>query len=39
MRFFVVMKRPANAGLDQGEMEWQSKFCTEKILGRQFCAA
>jgi hypothetical protein len=36
MRFFAALEA---ANMEQGEIEWQSKFCTEKIRVRQFCAA
>jgi len=36
MRFFAAFQA---AHIVKEKQEWQSKFCTEKIRVRQFCAA
>jgi hypothetical protein len=38
MRFFIAALQAADI-CDEEKQEWQSKYCTEKIRVRQFCAA
>jgi hypothetical protein len=38
MRFFYAVFETAHIVFKE-KQEWQSKFCTEKIRVRQFCAA
>jgi hypothetical protein len=37
--FYCYIERPVMPARFKEKKEWQSKFCTEKIRVRQFCAA